>query len=102
MQINIARTPKSQDKRSIVHVHSPTPRKTKKTLFSTPLKKEHTEPEECQAMQEDKQRLVFATPMKNVKPITIKSLTPSKIKVIVGILIHNSDIHHIGVNGVRS
>lgn len=63
--INIARTPKSQDKRSIVH--SPTPRKTKKTMFTTPRKNERTEPEECQATQEDKQRLVLATPKKKCK-----------------------------------
>nr|XP_034329422.1 uncharacterized protein LOC117690163 isoform X2 [Crassostrea gigas] len=76
--LNIARTPKSKDKRSIVH--SPTPRKTKKTLFTTP-RKEHIEPE-GQAMQEDNQRLVLATPMETMKPITIKSFTPSKIKVV--------------------
>lgn len=47
-------------------VHSPTSRKTKKTMFSTPRKEEHTEPEECQATQEDKQRLVLATPKKKM------------------------------------
>lgn len=86
--LNIARTPKSKDKRSIVH--SPTPRKTKKTLFTTP-RKEHIEPE-GQAMQEDNQTLVLATPMETMKPITIKSFTPSKIKVIVDFSLYNCDI----------
>lgn len=86
--LNIAKTQKSQNKRIIVH--SPTPRKTKKTLFTTP-RKEHID-QEGQAMQEDSQKLFLATPIENVKPITIKSFTPSKIKVIVDILLYTAVI----------
>lgn len=89
--LNIARTPKSQNKR--IRVHSPTPRKTKKTLFTTPQKNELIDPEgQAEAMQEDSQKLILATPIENVKPITIKSFTPSKIKVIVDILLYTAVI----------
>uniref|UniRef100_K1PP81 Uncharacterized protein n=1 Tax=Magallana gigas TaxID=29159 RepID=K1PP81_MAGGI len=41
LQLIKVRTPKSQDKRTIVH--SPTPRKSKRTLFSTPQKNDFGE-----------------------------------------------------------
>lgn len=66
LQIYTARTPKAQYKRSTVH--SLIPRKKKEILFSTPLKKENTEPEKCQVQQEDKEILVLPLPTLNQLP----------------------------------
>lgn len=86
LQLIKVRTPKSQDKRTIVH--SPTPRKSKRTLFSTPQKNDFGESHAKISLQKADQMeipcvetLKSAPENQKAMSITIKSFTPSKLKV---------------------
>lgn len=86
LQLTKVRTPKSQDKRTIVH--SPTPRKSKRTLFSTPQKNDLAERHDIISLQKaDQMEIPCVETLKSAPEnhkamsITIKSFTPSKLKV---------------------
>lgn len=86
LQLIRVRTPKFQDKRT--KVHSPTPRKSKRTLFSTPQKNDLAERHDIISLQKADQMetpcvetLKSAPENQKAMSITIKSFTPSKLKV---------------------